>query len=72
MALSFFHQFIKNKTLSPTTKLLKCSSWQIIQSSGILYVLPVSAYNMSIHLSFDIFDIKVFDLLIGYPLEKTF
>jgi hypothetical protein len=26
MALSFFHQFIKNKPLSPTTKLLKCSS----------------------------------------------
>jgi hypothetical protein len=33
MALSFFHQFIKNKPLSPTTKLLKCSSGQIIQSS---------------------------------------
>jgi hypothetical protein len=39
MALSLFHQFIKNKPLSPTTKLLKCSSGQIIQSSGILYVL---------------------------------
>jgi hypothetical protein len=26
MALSFFHQFIKNKPLSPTMKLLKCSS----------------------------------------------
>jgi hypothetical protein len=37
MALSFFHQFIKNTPLSPTTKLLKCSSGQIIQSSGILY-----------------------------------
>jgi hypothetical protein len=38
MALSFFHQFINNKPLSPTTKLLKCSSGQIIQSSGILYL----------------------------------
>jgi hypothetical protein len=27
---------------------------------------------MSIHLSFHICDIKVFDLLIGYPLEKLF
>jgi hypothetical protein len=70
MALSFFHQFIKNKPLSHTTILLKCSSGQIIQSSGILYVLPVSVYDMSIHLSFHICDIKEFDILIGYPLEK--
>jgi hypothetical protein len=70
MALSFFHQFIKNKPLSPTMKILKCSSWQIIQSSGILYVLPFSVYDMSVHLSFHICDIKEFDLLIGYPLGK--
>jgi hypothetical protein len=70
MALSFFHQFIKNKPLSPTTKLLKCSSGHVIQSSGILYVLPISIYDMTIHLSFHICDIKEFDLLIGYPLEK--
>jgi hypothetical protein len=49
---------------------LKCSSGQIIQSSRILYVLPVSVYDMSIHLSFHICDNKEFDLLIGYPLEK--
>jgi replication initiation and membrane attachment protein DnaB len=42
MALYFLHQFIKNKPLSPTTKLLKCSSGQIIQSLGILYVLELS------------------------------
>jgi hypothetical protein len=72
MALSIFQQFIKNKPLSPTTKLFKCSSGQIIQSSGILYVLPVSVYDMSIHLRFHNCDIKEFDLLIGYPLEKLF
>jgi hypothetical protein len=60
MALSIFHQFIKNKSLSPTMKLLKCSSGQIIQSSGILYVLPVLVYDMPIHLSFHICDIKEF------------
>jgi hypothetical protein len=70
MALSFFHQFIKNKPLYPTTKLLKCSSRKIIHSSGIFFVLPVSVYDMSIHLSFHICDIKEFNLLIGYPLEK--
>jgi hypothetical protein len=70
MALSFLHQFIKNKPLSLTTKLLKCFSGQIIQTSGILYVLPVSADDMSIHSSFHICDIKEFDLLIEYPLEK--
>jgi hypothetical protein len=70
MVLSFFHEFIKNKPLSPTTKLLKCSSGQIIQSSGILYVLRVSINDIPIHLSFHICDIKEFDLLIGYPLEK--
>jgi hypothetical protein len=70
MALSFFHQIIKNKPLSPTMKLLKCSLGQIIQSSGILYVLPVSVYDMLIHLSFHICDIMEFALLIGNPLEK--
>jgi hypothetical protein len=70
MTLSVFHQFIKNKPLSLAMKLLKCSSGQIIQSSGILYVWPVSVYDMSIHLSFHICDIQEFDLLIGYPLEK--
>jgi hypothetical protein len=70
MALSFFHQFIKNKHLSPTMKLLKCSSGQIIQSSRILYVLPVLVYDMSTHLSFHIWGIKEFDFLIGYHLEK--
>jgi hypothetical protein len=52
-------------------KLLKCSSGQIIQSSGILYVLPVSVYDMSIHLSFHICDIKDFNLLISYPLKNS-
>jgi hypothetical protein len=56
--------------LSPIMKLLKCSSGQIIQSSGILYVLAVSVYDMSIHLCFHICDIKKFDLLIGYPFKK--
>jgi hypothetical protein len=72
MSLSFFHQFIKNKPLSPTTKLLKCSSGQIIQSLGTVYVLPISVNDMPIHLRFHICDIKEFNLLIGYHLEKLF
>jgi hypothetical protein len=70
IVLSFFHQLIKSKPLSPTMKLLNCSLGQIIQSSGILYVLPVSVYDMSIHLSFHICNFKEVDLLIGYPSEK--
>jgi hypothetical protein len=70
MALSFFYQFIKNTPLSPTMKLLKCSLGQIIESSGILYVLPISVNDMPIHLSFHICDIKEFDLLIGHSLER--
>jgi hypothetical protein len=62
MALSFFHQFITNKPLSHTKKLLKCSG-QIIQSSGILYVLPVSVYDMAIHLSFHICDMILRSLI---------
>jgi hypothetical protein len=70
MALSFFHQFIKNKPLSPTTKLLKCSSGQIIQSSGILYVLHVLVNNMPIHMSVHIFDIKEFDFFNRLSFRK--
>ena len=70
MALSFAHQFLKDMPLTPTTKLLKSSSGQVIQSSRILYVLPITVNDMTIHLSFHIFDIKEFDLLIGQPFER--
>jgi len=70
MALSFYEQISKNMPLSPTAKLLKQSSGQIIPSSGILYTLPIQVNDMLINLSFYIFDIREFDLLIGHPLER--
>jgi hypothetical protein len=55
--------------LTPTTKLLKSPSGHI-PSLGILYVLPIQVKHTMVHLSFYIFDIMEFDLLIGQPIER--
>jgi hypothetical protein len=55
--------------LTPTTKLLKSPSGHIL-SLGILYVLPIQVKHTMVHLSFYIFDIMEFDLLIGQPIER--
>ena len=39
-------------------------------SLGILYVLPILVNRTRVHLSFYIFDIMEFDLLIGQPIER--
>ena len=56
--------------LTPTTKLLKGLSGHILPSLGILYVLPIQVKGTKVHLSFYIFDIMEFDLLIGQPIER--
>jgi len=70
MTLSFAHEFLKHMSLSPTTKLTKRPSGQIIQSSGILYVLPIQVRDTKVRLSFHIFDIIEFDMLIGQLIER--
>jgi hypothetical protein len=70
MSASFAHNLLKHMSLTPTTKLLKGLSGHILPSLGILYVLPIQVKGTMIHLSFYIFDIMEFDLLIGQPIER--
>ena len=64
------HDLLKHMPLTPTTKLLKGLSGHIVPSLGILYVLPIQVKGTKVHLSFYIFDIMEFNLLIGQPIER--
>jgi hypothetical protein len=66
----FAHNLLKHMPLTPTIKLLKGLSGHILSSLGILYVLPIQVKGTKVHLSFYIFDIREFDLLIGQPIER--
>ena len=70
MSASFAHHLLKHVPLTPTTKLFKGLSGHILPSLGILYVLPIKVRDTMVHLSFYIFDIMEFDLLIGQPIER--
>jgi hypothetical protein len=70
MSTSFAHDLLEYMPLTPTTKLLKSSSRHILPSLGILYVLPIQLKETLVHMSFYIFDIIEFDLLIGQPIER--
>ena len=70
MSVSFAHDLLKHMPLTPTTKLLKSLSGHILRNFGILYVLPIQVKGTKVHLSFYIFDIMEFDLLIGQPIER--
>ena len=70
MSMFFAHDLLKHMPLTPTTKLLKSLSGHILLSLGILYVLPILVKGTKVHLSFYIFDIIEFDLLIGQPIER--
>ena len=72
MSASFALDLLEHMPLTPTTKLLKGFSGHILSSLGILYVLPIHVNGTSVHLSFYIFDIMEFDLLIGQPIERLF
>ena len=61
---------MKHIPLTPTTKLLKNLSGHILPSLGILYVLPIHVNGTRVHLSFYIFDIMEFNLLIGQPIGR--
>jgi hypothetical protein len=65
MSASFAHDLLEYMPLTLTTKLLKSPLGHILPSLGILYVLPIQ-----VNMSFNIFDIIEFDLLIGQPNER--
>ena len=70
MSASFAHDLLRYMPLIPTTKLLKSLSGHILLSFGILYVLPTQVKGTKVYLSFYIFDIMEFDLLIGQPIKN--
>jgi hypothetical protein len=70
MFASFAHDLLEFMPLTPTTKLLKSPLGHILPSLGILYVLPIQVKETLVHMSFYIFDIIEFDLLIGQPIKR--
>ena len=70
ISASFAHDLLKYMPLTPTTKLLKSLLGHILPSLGILYVLYIQVKGTKVHLSFYIFDIIEFNLLIGQPIER--
>ena len=60
----------RNIQLTPTTKLLKSLSGQILPSKGIFHLIPIKVDETKVYLSFYVFDIWEFDLLIGHPIER--
>jgi hypothetical protein len=70
MSAFFAHDLLEYMPLTLTIKLLKSPSGHILPSLGILYVLPIQVKETQVHMSFYIFDIIEFDLLIGQPIER--
>ena len=70
MSASFALDLLEQMPLTSTIKLLKGLSGHILPSLGILYVLPIHVNRTRVHLSFYIFDIMEFDLLIGQSIER--
>jgi hypothetical protein len=56
--------------LTPTTKLLKSLSRQILPSEGIFHLIPIKVDETKVYLSFYVFEIWEFSLLIGHPIER--
>ena len=71
MSESFAFKLFKNLVLTPTTKVIKESSGQLVPSLGIINVLPLMVEGSMVHLNFYIFDTWDFDLLDNL-LEDSF
>jgi len=70
MSMSLAEHLIQDMTLILTIKFMRSLSRHIIPSLGILHILPIQVEGTLVHLSFYIFDIWDFDLLIGQPFRR--
>jgi hypothetical protein len=70
MSSVFAHDLLKYMPLASTTKLLKSLLGHIDPSLGILCAFPILVNETKVQLIFYIFDVMVFDLLIGQPIER--
>jgi hypothetical protein len=70
MFASLAQHLMKHMTLTPTTKLMKSLLGHIVPSLGILHIQPIQVEGTLVHLSFYVFPIWDFDLLIGQPFRR--
>ena len=70
MSKSFAHTLPRNMQLTPTTKLLKSLLGQILPSEGIFHLIPIKVDETKVYLSFYVYNIWEFNLLIGHPIER--
>jgi hypothetical protein len=70
MTKSFAHTLSKFFQLTPTNKFLKRLSGQILPSEEIFYIIPIKVDETKVYLSFYVFDIWEFNLLIGHKIER--
>jgi hypothetical protein len=70
MSVSLAQHLMRHMTLTPTTKLMKSLSGHIVPSLGILHIQPIQLEGTLVHLSFYVFPIWDFDLLIGQPFRR--
>jgi hypothetical protein len=52
MSKSFTHTLSRSMQLTPTTKLLKSLSGQILPSEGIFHLIPIKVDETKVYLSF--------------------
>jgi hypothetical protein len=70
MSVSLAQHLMRHMTLTPTTKLIKSLSGYIVPSLGILHIQPIQVKGTLVHLSFYVFPIWDFDLLIGQHFRR--
>ena len=70
MSKPFAYTLPRNMQLTPTTKLLKSLSGQILPSEGIFHFIPIKVDETKVYISFYVFGIWEFNLLIGHPIER--
>jgi hypothetical protein len=70
MSKSFAHTLPENFQLTSTTKILKSLSGQVLPSEGIFHLIPIKVDKTKVYLSFYVFGIWEFGLLIGHLIER--
>jgi hypothetical protein len=70
MSKSFAHTLSGNMQLTPTTKFLKSLLAQIFPTKGIFHLIPIKVDETKVYLSFYVFNIWEFHLLIRHPIER--
>ena len=61
---------VGNKPLTLTEKYFRSPSGLYLECRGIARVVPITIDKIEVHLDFHIYDILVFYLFLGHPLEK--